>query len=91
MDAATGAVVTSLEIGERCDGVAFDPGTANIFASCRGASSAIHEKDAKTFEPLGSLDEGKTCALDPATHRLYITSGTRGQQDSVKVLVFAPK
>jgi DNA-binding beta-propeller fold protein YncE len=91
MEAKTGKVVTSLDIGEHCDGVAFDPGTGNVFASCRGASSAIHAKDAKTFEPLGSLDEGKTCAVDPKTHTLYITSGKRGEKDSVKVLVYAPK
>jgi DNA-binding beta-propeller fold protein YncE len=91
MEAATGKVVASLDIGEHCDGVAFDAETGNIFASCRGASSAFHEKDAKTFEPLGSLDAGKTCAIDPKTHKLFITSGTRGEKDSVKVLVYAPK
>jgi DNA-binding beta-propeller fold protein YncE len=90
MEAATGKVVTSLDIGEHCDGVAFDPETGNIFASCRDASSVIHEKDAKTFESLGSLDAGKTCAIDPKSHKLYITSGTRGTKDSVKLLVFAP-
>jgi len=91
MEAATGKVVTALDIGEHCDGVAFDSELGNVFASCRGASSAIHEKDAKTFEPLGSLDAGKTCTVDPKTHKLYITSGTRGEKDSVRLLVFAPK
>jgi DNA-binding beta-propeller fold protein YncE len=91
MDAASGAVVASLASGEHCDGCAFDPETGNIFASCRGASTAVHERDAKTFEPLAPLDAGKTCALDPRTHRLYITAGTRGEKDSVKLLVFAPK
>jgi len=91
MEARTGKVVTALDIGEHCDGVAFDPESANVYASCRGASSAIHEKDAKTFETLGSLDAGKTCAVDATTHKLYITSGTRGEKDSVKVLVFAPQ
>src|SRR5262249_3731449 len=43
METGTGKVVTSLEIGEHCDGVAFDPDTGNVFASCRGASIAIHE------------------------------------------------
>jgi DNA-binding beta-propeller fold protein YncE len=90
MEGATGKVVTSLDIGEHCDGVAFDADLGLIIASCRGASSAIHEADAKTFEPLGSLDAGKTCALDPKSHKLYITTGTRGTQDSVKLLVFAP-
>jgi DNA-binding beta-propeller fold protein YncE len=91
MQAQTGKVVASLDIGEHCDGVAFDAETGNVFASCRGASSVIHEKDATTFEPVGSLDAGKTCAIDPKTHKLYITSGTRGEKDTVKVLVFAPK
>ena len=91
MEAKTGKIVTSVDIGEHCDGVAFDPDAGNVYASCRGASSALHEVDAKTFQTLGSLDAGKTCAVDPKTHRLYITSGTRGEKDSVKLLVFAPK
>jgi len=91
LEAASGKVVTALDIGEHCDGVAFDPATANVFASCRGASSAFHEKDAGIFESLGSLDAGKTCALDLQTHKLYITTGTRGEKDSVKVLVFAQR
>lgn len=91
MEAATGRIVASLESGEHCDGCAFDPETGNVFASCRGASTAVHEKDARTFEPLAPLDAGKTCALDPKTHKLYVTTGTRGEKDSVKLLVFAPK
>jgi len=91
MEAKTGKIVTALDIGEHCDGVAFDPDASNVYASCRGASSAVHAVDAKTFQSLGSLDAGKTCAVDPKTHRLYITSGTRGEKDSVKLLVYAPK
>ncbi len=91
MDAATGKVVTALESGEHCDGCAFDPETGNVFASCRGNSYGYHVKDAKTFEAMAPLDAGKTCTLDPKTHKLYITSGKRGEKDSVKVLVYAPK
>jgi len=91
MQAQTGKVVASLDIGEHCDGVAFDPETGNVFASCRGASNVIHEKDASTFEAVGTLDAGKTCAIDPKTHKLYITAGTRGEKDSVKVLVYGAK
>jgi DNA-binding beta-propeller fold protein YncE len=91
MQAATGKVVTALDIGEHCDGVAFDPDTGNVFASCRGASSVVHEKDASTFESIGSLEAGKTCAVDPKTHKLYITTGTRNEKDSVKLVVYAPK
>jgi hypothetical protein len=51
----------------------------------------IHEKDAKSFETLPALEGGKTCALDPKTHRLYVTSGPRrGEKGAVKVAVFGP-
>ena len=93
LDASTWAAVASLDIGERCDGVAFDPGTNHVFASCNGLTAVVHEKDAKTFEALPSLETpgGKTCAADPATHRLYVMSGPRrGQPGTVKVLVFGP-
>jgi DNA-binding beta-propeller fold protein YncE len=91
MESRTGKVVASLESGEHCDGCAFDPETGNVFASCRGSSYGYHVKDAKTFERLPPFDAGKTCTLDPRTHRLYVTAGKRGEKDSVKVLVFAPK
>jgi DNA-binding beta-propeller fold protein YncE len=91
MDVATWKVVTTVEIGEHCDGVAFDPGTGNVFASCNGSTGVAHEKDAKTFETLKPLDTpgGKTCALDPATHRFYVVTGPkRGETGKVTVLVF---
>jgi DNA-binding beta-propeller fold protein YncE len=84
-------VVATPEIGEHCDGCAYDPETKIVYASCRGNSSAIHMKDAKTFEALPGLDAGKTCTLDPKTHKLFITSGPkRGEKGAVKVLVYAP-
>ncbi|HZV03087.1 MAG TPA: DUF5074 domain-containing protein, partial [Planctomycetota bacterium] len=89
MEAATGKVVASLASGEHCDGCAFDPATGNAFASCRESSWAFHVKDAHTVEVLGALDAGKTCTLDPKTHRIYITAGKRGEKDSVKVLVYS--
>ena len=86
-------VVGSVEIGDHCDGAAFDPGTGNAYASCRDKSGGLHVKDEATFEPLPALDTagGKTCALDPKSHKLFITSGpARGQSGTPKILVFAP-
>jgi hypothetical protein len=35
---------------------------------------------------------GKTCALDPKSHTLYVASGPkRGEKGAIKVLAFAPK
>jgi YVTN family beta-propeller protein len=86
-------VVATLDIGEHCDGVVFDAATGNVFASCKAVTSVVHEKDAKTFEALTALDtpNGKTCALDPKSHRLYVSSSPRrGETGTVKVFVFGP-
>jgi DNA-binding beta-propeller fold protein YncE len=93
VEVASWKVAGSAEIGDHCDGVAFDPGSRTAFASCRDKSGAVLVKDRSTFEALAPLETpgGKTCALDPGSHRLYITSGPpRGTQGAVKVLVFAP-
>ena len=94
LSAADGKAVATQDIGEHCDGVAFDPATGNLFASGRDGTTVVHEKDPKTFEPLGTIPTpgGKTCALDPATHTLYVSSGPkRGETGTVKVFVFGPK
>lgn len=94
VDVASWKVVGSVPIGDRCDGACFDPETGNVYASCNNQSGGLHVKDAKTFEPLPTLETpgGKTCALDPKSHKLFVVSGPkRGEKGPVKVLVFAPK
>lgn len=93
VDLTSWKVAGSVEIGDHCDGVAFDPRSGTAFASCRDKSGAVRVKDGSTFEALAPLETpgGKTCALDPESHRLYITSGPpRGMKGAVKVLVFGP-
>ena len=90
LEAASGKVSATLDIGEHCDGVAFDHELGQVYASCRGATSAFKVRDAKTLDALAPLEAGKTCAVDSKSHRLYVTTGTRGTKDSVKLLVFAP-
>lgn len=85
-------VVGTGEIGEKCDGVAFDPEAGNVYASCRDKSGGLHIKGAASFEPLVAVETpgGKTCAVDPGSHRLYVASGPpRGEKGSVKILVLS--
>ncbi len=50
MDAATGAIVSTLPIGDGCDGVGFDAGLALVFASCgEGKLTVIKESSASLF------------------------------------------
>jgi DNA-binding beta-propeller fold protein YncE len=90
LDTTSWKTVGTPEIGEHCDGCAFDPEFANAFASCRTGTFVVHVKDGTTFEALPSLEGGKTCTLDAKTHRLFVVSGPkRGEQGTVKVTVFA--
>jgi len=89
METTSWKLVATLDIGEHCDGCAFDPDSLTAYASCRTGTSAIHEKDAKTFDTLPALDGGKTCTFDAKNHKLFVTSGPKkGEQGSVKVTVF---
>jgi DNA-binding beta-propeller fold protein YncE len=93
VDIATWKVVGAVDIGDHCDGVAFDAQTGNAYASCRDKSGGLHVKDHSTVEalPLVATPGGKTCAFDPKSRRLFITAGPpRGEKGTVKVLVFAP-
>lgn len=93
VDIESWKVTGAVDIGDHCDGVAFDAQTGNAYASCRDKSGGLHVKDRATIEALPAFDTpgGKTCAFDPKGRRLYITAGPpRGEKGTVKVLVFAP-
>ncbi|HLY76169.1 MAG TPA: YncE family protein [Planctomycetota bacterium] len=93
IDLSTWKVAGTADIGEHCDGVAFDPGTGNVFASAKDKTGGLHVQGPASFEALTPLETpgGKTCAIDPRTHTLYVTSGPpRGAAGAVKVLVFSP-
>ncbi len=72
----TGAVVTTLPIGQGTDGAAFDPKRKLIFSSNNdGTLTVIHEQDADHFVPLGSIKTaitGKNMGIDPDSGRLYV-------------------
>jgi YVTN family beta-propeller protein len=77
MDAFDGQVITTVPIGEGCDGVKFDPGTKRIFSSNGiGTLTVIQEKDADNYSVFGNYrtQEGaRTLAVDTLTHRVYLS------------------
>jgi len=94
MDGATGKVVSSFDIGQGCDAVAFDAENNKVYASCSdGMTSVFKVKDATTLEPQKTIETargGKTCAVDSKTHKLYVAvgAGRRNDGGESKVLVF---
>ncbi len=83
MDADNGRVITTLPIGRGVDAAAFDPGTGYAFASCGRDSvlTVVHEDDPDHFTAVASVPTrlgARTMALDPATHRIFLSTAEFG-------------
>jgi len=78
MDSNTGQVVTALPIGDRVDGVAFDPDSKLIFASNGdGTVSVIRQKNANDYESVGDIatqNSAKTMAFDVKSKRIFLSA-----------------
>lgn len=76
LNADNGKVVTSLPIGDGCDGVAFDAGTHTIFASNgEGNLSVIEAVSADKYvsqKPVPTRKGARTLVVDPQTHHVYL-------------------
>ena len=81
MDADSGKVVQTLEIGPGPDGCVRDPETGLVFASCggNGTLAIIREASGGKYEVAKTVKtqvSAKTLDLDPKTHRLYLSAAT---------------
>ena len=79
----TGKVITTLPIGDHVDASAFDPATSLILNSNgEGTISIFHEDSPDQYsavETVKTLPRAKTMALDPKTHRLFLSTAENGQ------------
>ncbi len=75
-DAQTGKVITTLPIGDRCDGVAFDPGTKRAYSSNgEGTITVVQQlnKDSyKVLETIATQKGARTIVIDHKTQHLYL-------------------
>jgi DNA-binding beta-propeller fold protein YncE len=81
-DADSGKVVQTLEIGPGPDGCIFDAERKLIFSSNGGDGTLtiIREKTPGQYEVVANIKtqvSAKTIAIDPKTHRLYLSAATR--------------
>jgi len=77
MDATNGRIIDKINIGEGCDGVAFDELSKNIYTAngADGTLTVINERTADKFVVLENIVTKKgarTIALDNQTHRIYL-------------------
>jgi len=78
VDADSGAIVTTLEIGGEPDGAAFDAETGTAFSSNGdGSLTVVHEQDPAHFtvaQTVPTKRGARTLALDTKTHRVFLAT-----------------
>ena len=83
LNADTGKVITTLPIGDHVDATAFDTATKMIFNSNgEGTVTVIRQDDPDKYsmvETVKTAPRAKTMALDPKTHRLFLSTAENGQ------------
>jgi DNA-binding beta-propeller fold protein YncE len=76
LDADNGNVVAKLDIGDRVDGVAYDPGLKRIYSSNgEGTMTVVQEINKDTYKVLENFPTqrgARTITLNPKTHRIYL-------------------
>lgn len=82
MNADTGAVITTLPIGDGVDANAFDPESMLAFSSNgEGNLTVVHEDSPDKFtvvETVATAKGARTMALDPETHKVYVVTAKFG-------------
>ncbi len=82
LDADNGKVITTLPIGDRVDGVAFDPGKKRAYSSNGdGTMTVVQEENENSFKVLENVPTQKgarTITIDKSTHKLYLPTAKFG-------------
>jgi DNA-binding beta-propeller fold protein YncE len=77
-DYQAGKIVATLPIGSGVDGAAYDPASADAFASnADGTLNVIHQDSPDAYRSVQTLTTAqgaRNMGLDPTTHRLFIVS-----------------
>jgi DNA-binding beta-propeller fold protein YncE len=83
LNADNGNVVSKLDIGERVDGVEFDPSLKRAYSSNGdGTLTIVQEENGNTFKVLENFTTQKgarTIALDSKTHHIYLPVAEYGE------------
>ncbi len=78
IDSNSGKVVTSVPICSGTDATVFEPETRLVFASCGDGHVTIAHMDSPSslsvVQTLETAPRSRTMALDPATHKIYLSA-----------------
>ena len=77
-DPTSGKVITTVPIGDGCDGVAFDPATQRIYSSNgEGTMTVIQQNSAddyKVLENFPTQQGARTITVNKLTHHIYLSA-----------------
>jgi WD40 repeat protein len=95
VNAETGAVIYTTEIGANNDGVIFDPETKRIFAANGNSANinVVEQVDANTYRPLEALSTHptvKTLAYDQKNKRLFAMGAETSMDLQTKKVTIMP-
>jgi DNA-binding beta-propeller fold protein YncE len=83
VDSKNGTIISQLPIGQRVDGVVFDPKLKMAFSSNgEGSITVVQEVSANEFrvlETIATARGARTIALDPNTHHLFVSTAQFGE------------
>jgi DNA-binding beta-propeller fold protein YncE len=81
-DYQTGKVVATAPIGAGNDGIAFDPGSRDLFAAnADGTLTVIHQDTPDTYHVVQTIQTApasRNVGLDPAKHRVFVAAAKFG-------------
>jgi DNA-binding beta-propeller fold protein YncE len=78
LDALSGKVITSLPIGDRCDGAAFDPALKRAYSSNGDGTMTVVQEispdEFKVLENVATLPGARTITVDKKTHHIFMST-----------------
>jgi DNA-binding beta-propeller fold protein YncE len=78
LDALSGKVITTLPIGDGCDGVAFDPALKRAYSSNgEGTMTVVQEIGPDQFKVLETVTTqrgARTITIDKKTHHIFMST-----------------
>lgn len=82
VNALDGKVITTLPIGDGCDGVMFDPSKKRAYSSNgEGTITVVQEENGDKFtvvENIKTQSGARTITIDKSTHKLYLPTAEYG-------------
>jgi YVTN family beta-propeller protein len=82
MDASNGKVIATLPIGDRVDGVVYDPGLKRAYSANGDGTMTVVAEEGKSYKVLETVTTQKgarTIAVDTKTHHLYLPTASFGE------------